>query len=418
MSYKDEDNVIRGILAGLLFSAFTWIAIFYILFSTGVCRAQQTEPARSGRAVGQDYLGASQGNFDASEPGRYLPKGTPLGFLDFTFDGNPGHFERIIRDVQPSLVRVHIFNGSAIRGGNAGPYDPAHGMSIQSFDRASQNRDPKLVGWYKSRIAIWKTLSGKYPSTKFVVSPVLEHNLSAAGWRVWADITLHDWPEVQLDNNPMLPTGERYRGAWIEGHGQNPRGDADITSLDGDEATDIDVEGWLARTRHNRITFVWSRSYNCRNLGPWQDPRKRTSCPKSYQFEELAHIGDMRPAAPKVFPKAIVFTSPNIWKPLAEDKGVADPRANLPVLILDTKNKDTVNVVGAKGGVVGTLGYFGPYLNGSLRFYSGGNGGSRLNGYAFEKAANASQGSPWVWLKQDGNIWGPFIPGRRAGDFR
>jgi hypothetical protein len=213
--------------------------------------------------------------------------------------------------------------------------------------------------------------------------------------------------------------GEKFLGAWIEHHGQNPHPGVDISSLDGMEGTDINVSKWLKNTKANKITFFWSRMYNCRNLGSFQDPRKRTSCPAAAHFEQFAHVMDLRPNVPSATLPCNVkpFKAPFIWKPLAEDKGTFDSRSNYPVAILPGK-PSFYALMGAKGKRVGKLGFYGRFKGNLNRYYSGWKPGKRKTGYFFEKKAFDTQGSPYVWLRKKKSCYGPLIPGIRQGVYR
>lgn len=374
------------------------------------------------RSIGQDYLGAQSPNCRIITAAAFVEQGTSFGILDWTFGEGTKKIEDYLTRVQPKYFRIHLLNGPCVRGGNCGKYEPVYGYRMGTLDAAIREGNKKLIGHVKARTTVYRNIAKRHVETKFLLSPILEHNLSSAAWKVLADTVKRIWPEVQLVNNPMSATGERYRGAWIEGHGQKGRLDAEINSLDGDSASDIDIEAWKERFKNVKILYVHDRLYNGRLAsGAWIDPRVRTAFPKTFQFEELAHITDRRRSAPTTEPiicKIINrFVAPNIWKQFAENKGTGDARAGYPVALSNFGNAD-ITIIAENGTEIGTLGYYGVYNNELRRHYSAWKGGSHLNGYTFEKLAKEKSGSPWTYLMQNGKCLGPIITGMRQGLMR
>lgn len=378
-------------------------------------------PEKTGneRIFFEDFLGAEQRNFNVEQAVKYIPKYTSFGYLDWTFSSKVSHFQHLLDVLRSDFVRVHLLNTTCVRNRNCGAYEPVAGYSISSLDKAIKNKNAAILRHVRERTLIYKAYGDAYFLTKFLISPALEHDLSAQAWRVLADTVKSVWPEVQLVNSALKNNGERYKGAWRECHGKNPPKDCEITSLDGEDISDISISTWIANTRGNRLTGKWSRSYNCRNQADnFTDPRKRNSCPKEYQFEELAHVTDDRGPAPKPTFKCnfIAFKAPRIWKPFAEDEGTGDKRANLPVAMVEGATS-SVTVVAYNGKSLGKLGHYGTFQGNLRRYYSGAIG-SGINGYRWEKLARAQSGYPHVWLKQGGKCWGPIVAGQRNGAAR
>jgi hypothetical protein len=213
----------------------------------------------------------------------------------------------------------------------------------------------------------------------------------------------------------------------VERHGSSPQSGADIVSLDGDGASDINVNAFLSRTRNAKLVFIWERQYNCRtNSSTFVDPRRRTACPTFAIFEELTHIADDRGIAPKFRGRCgtiAAFKEPWIWKPMAENSWNQAPgtrpdvRADKPVAIV-SYNNSALEVLDANGTKVGSLGYFGTFGSSLRRYYSGWRGGTNINGYGFEKRAKANTGSSYTWLRAGTKCTGPIITGRRNGLYR
>lgn len=366
-------------------------------------------PVHGEPLIGQDTLAILHPKFHASD---VYTSGTALGVLDWTFGTETKPLEDLLNRVQPKITRIHLLNTTCVRNQNCGKYEPVYGYTIASLDSAIRNREKKLLEHVSKRTQVYLDLSKRHPDLKFCLSPALEHNLSVEAWRVLANSILKVWPQVQLVNSPMTFPAERYRGAWLEGHGVSAPTYVDINSLDGEDATDIAIVPWLNRFKNIKVIYVWSRGYNCRNQGAWQDPRARTSCPTPATFELLAHITDTREAAPRTPPKGFCnvvspLRGPSTWKILAEDKGTGDPRSNLPVALLPFA-KSKVDVI-SEAGLSGYLGYYGVYQGGLSRYYSG-QIGSGKSGYQFSRT--------WAWFRQGKKCVGPFIGGRRQGSYR
>lgn len=373
--------------------------------------------ADSKRIIGQDYLAAQQPNFSSGYGGKYLAKNSAVGALDSTFGTDTNRIRNLLRYESPLYFRIHLINTVCIRNQNCGAYEIGRGYSIGSFNDAVRAKSSKILNYLSARVKFYCALQKEFPKTTFIISPALEHNLSREGARVLIDKTLELCPNVMVSNNPMTAViGERYRGALLEGHGVDP-GSVDISSLDGIDGTDVDIRGWMSRTENNFITYFWSRGYNCRHQGSFEDPRNRDSCTSKELIEGFNHITDIRIAPKPQFSCSFrEFKAPNIYKPLAADHGAADTRANLPVLIMPG-SKSSVTLIAVNGRAIGKLAYYGAYNKTQNRYYSGYAGGSHVSGWSFEKRAK-KEGSNYVWLKLDNRCYGPIIPSFRQGSYR
>lgn len=367
---------------------------------------------------GQDYLAAQLPAFKIGNAAA-IPTGSAVGSLDTTFGSSLEPIRTLLNIVKPSYYRVHLINGPCIRNRNCGKYEIGYGYSKENFSKALESRNPKILGYLKQRTLAYKNLSLGFPTTGFLVSPVLEHNLSGKAFAVAADAVKSVWPEVQLVNSPMAAgPAARYLGAWIERHGSQPQRDADIVSTDGASADQIDMAAFLKRTSQAKIVMVWTGSYNCR-VPEWQDPRIRKACPTASTMELMPHLFDPTPPPPPLSfsgcRKISAFKAPDIWKPLAERHLNPDPRQELPVLITKGFGKENISVISSTGQKIGSLGYYGTYLTQGFRYYSGYVGGSKQSGYTFQKNSGSL---PWVWLQQGNSCKGPLVPGRRQGLMR
>lgn len=403
-----QSSVSGGIIAGIFFCLSFWLFLLFLCV-----KASHAD----NRVTGQDHLAGQQANYRSGYAGKYLPSDSAIGALDYSFGTDVAPIRNLLRYEAPLYFRVHILNTVCVRNKNCGAYEILSGYTVNSANTAITAREQKILKPFGVRVKLYCDLQKEFPHTIFIISHSLEHNLTKPSVRVLIDEILRICPDVMVSNNPEFPwQGERYKGALMEGHGDMP-GDVEISSLDGKDGTDIDINAWLKRTSKHLITFFWSRGYNCRNQGPWQDPRARKSCNNPDLLEGFAHIMDDKGPLPK--PQFSCqfkpFKAPNIWKPLSEDNGSGDPRANLPVLIMPGTKSD-VAVLARNGKVLGKLGYYGPFQGTQNRYYSG-QFGSNLSGWAFEKKA-VKEGSNYVWLKQGRTCYGPIISSRRQGSFR
>lgn len=370
----------------------------------------------------QDLLALQHPKFNATAASNNIPVGTSIGILDHTFGDSLANVILILDKIHPRYFRVHFINTVCVRNANCGSYEYGYKHTIQTFDKAIKNRERKILVPFRERVKLYKQLSLTRPTTGFIVSPALEHDLSKESYRILADEVLNTWPDVRLSNSVNLGNyAERYRGAWIERHGASTPSDTDIVSTDGTEVTDININAFKTRTRSAKIRAAWTRGHNCRdNSGNFIDPRQRQTCAGRGILEGVAHIFDNRGNAPAFAGNADCksFRSPDIWKPLADDHGIGDTRANKPVVITSAFRPGGLNVITKDGKKVGQLGFYGTFSGGGFRWYSGTSGGDSASGYAYEKRSKAVSGSPYVWLQQGSRCRGPIVTGMRQGAYR
>lgn len=371
---------------------------------------------------GQDFYAIQSKNWNNELAIRYNTGLKASGNISNTFGASLDSIRLLLTKVHPLYYRAHIWNTTCNTNGNCYPYELTYGFSNNSLDYAVSHKNTNLFAGFTREVRKYRDLSIEYPNTTFLISPGVEHHLSKKSWRILADKVKEVWPEIQLVNSPGAGVAyERYRNAWIELHGGTPPLSADIYSLDGTDATDIDINKYMRRTSGAKIVYFWSRSYNCRDQGPFEDPRKRTSCPIDSTFDLMAHIGDTRGPPPTfegIGCRIIKpFKAPNIWKPLAEDKGNGDSRANKPVAIINPK-EDKVRMLDYLGNTVGSLGFYGSYQGILYRYYSAWRRGTGEGGYEFERAAIRSSGNPYTFIESNKTCTGPIISGRRQGSYR
>lgn len=380
----------------------------------------QTPP----QTLGDDHLALLSKHYHPVASGQMHKNGDAIGVLDWTFGQRIGNLRAFAREAVISSARIHLINGVCVRNMNCGEYEVGYRYNMSGFNQLVLNRNPKVIAHVKKRVKLYHDFfTYEFPGIKPLISPILEHNLTKEAWRILADTVKNEWPEVQLVNSAMNGQGERYRGAWVEDHGNSGlTPGADIISTDGTEIMDINSMKYVSDTSHSRIAFRWSRRNNCRAQGSFVDPRDRKSCLTKREAEQQTHVTDKIPEGnPKTFNCRSgdwAFTQAEIWKPLSEDKGTGDSRANLPVLITGKFGTGTVTLVDFRGNTVGHLGYYGKFTDGRLRFYSGFGSGSRETGFQFQNKSVGTSGANFTWARQGNKCIGPFIAGRRQGNYR
>lgn len=401
-----------------------------LAFALASCTPVQVDRVAILRAsapvYGRDFYALQSKYWNVKATVKYpMPPPMAVGTLDTTFGTALNPIISVLSAFKPAYYRAHIINATCIRNNNCGKYEIGYGYSKASFDAAVKKKSPKILKPFKERVQLYRGLAGQFSNIEFIISPALEHDLSKQSWRVLADAVYSIWPDVQLANSPDVGVSvETYLGAWIERHGNNPQADADIVSLDGVDATGIDIDQFINRIKrlaHVKLVYLWLGLDNCR-VGQWQDPRVRKNCPSAKTLELMSHLIDPQPAPVKFTgtqcKKITPFKAPDIWKPLAESKIAPDTRAELPVIISKGFKNGNLDVLSSNGKRIGSLGYYGTYLDQGYRWYSGYRGGSKNSGYEFQQGGTVNSGSPYAWLRQGSTCKGPFLGGRRQGVMR
>lgn len=243
-----------------------------------------------------DLLALMYPKFPVQATVQELPQGSRVGILDWTFGDDPAPVRRLQDSGKVTAFRIHLINGPGANNNVLGPYEPHYGLNL---NQALENRHHKIINHLTRRARLWCDLV----KVDLTLSPVLEfQGLSVKAQTAAVEAIKEGCPRARILLNPRIGT-KALKGFIIEHHGKNPppcRGCS--TSLDGDDVVDIDVPKWLNATKGYEYKYVWSRSYNCRHLGAFEDPRQRTACPNRANLRELFHITDERPKAPGTNP--------------------------------------------------------------------------------------------------------------------
>lgn len=394
-----------------------------------------------GIPIDVDYLGIqhpqnskrrADGSSILTDLVRLLPHGSNFGCLDFAFGDSLEPIRALLDSGKIRSFRTHFFNGPGVRNGKAAKYEPTYGLTISTFNEKVLKKDKKLLGWLTKRVALWAAMMKTYQEVIWYVSLCLEHNLEPKAFGILRDVTtkaLGGLEDAILVNNASAPTPAHLaRGELKEDHGQGPWGPkVTVSSTDGLSIEDTTMSIWKPNTKKHKLKFIWSRFFNGRHSGDWEDPRSRTAWPTQAELIQALHVTDVQPKQPSGKPailkgirvKKLLPTGKEIWKVLADDHGEPDPRKNLPVLIVKG-GSSPFKLVAINSKIVGRLTYFGEYEQDKTlnRYYAGHVGGTPMTGYEMQEHAREISGSPWVWAT-DGNVaYGPILPGRRQGKSR
>lgn len=234
---------------------------------------------------GADYLALQSESFNYEEAERLAHKDFALGSLDYTFgsDITPVHY--FLSGGKVSVYRVHLLDGTCVRNSVCGKGYPLRRYTVRTFESAALKGDLRLYRFLSERVSLYCSLHFEFPSVRFILSPVLEHNLSEAAWRKLARHVKHLCP-VEIINSGT--TGVRFRGYLNEMHGA--ASGFDIVSGDG-----IAIPRFCpwAKSFKSRVKLMWHESFNCRvTEGKFITPKERTSCTTNKLFTLLQR--DMR----------------------------------------------------------------------------------------------------------------------------
>lgn len=344
---------------------------------------------------GLDLLGLGSKYWKIKETVSLWPEGFALGFFGDGWNnafGDPlPKARKILNTGKCPLVRVQVY------------WHPNHDFVPEAF----------LRKWLPK----YERFAQEFPHVRFLLSPSCEYkNTPQEKIKRAVDLIRRLAPTcnpvLAPMNAPVVP------GVIVEHHGDTSVNKGEIVSHDGTEAADIDIEAWKRGNRKALVRFYWSHLFNLREAGNFIPPNERKAAPSKSYIEDVIDWSRAAGTPPPFSGgTATPLRRPVLYKIFAEDSEGVDPRANKPLFICPEK-ADFVTLLAHNRKTVGKLGYYGVYQGGTHRYYSGHGAGSRLSGSEFARKAEEISGSPWVWLKVQGKIYGPVHANRRAGYFR
>jgi hypothetical protein len=193
----------------------------------------------------------------------YFPGPTMVGAFAWGVFGNRASFENRLREVclLPNVQAVRV---------QAWWDDNKH---VQPYDDRLV-RIPHL----KEVARVMHQFSLEFPRMNFFLSHTCEYfsrNTTAVHKRI--DVIRQFAPRVTPVNNPQNGQGLPAGPAVLEYHGDTTMGAGQGISLDGKDATDINVTNWMNKNRGALYRLLWIHSFNLRiKNGPFVPRPQRT----------------------------------------------------------------------------------------------------------------------------------------------
>lgn len=266
-----DSNLLRGLKYALPLSLLLWTIIMVAAVAYGETPI-----------VGHDFLALQSPHFKYKKVLASIKAPSALGMLDFTFGYSLAPVRYMLASGKFKYLRVHLVNGSCLRLRNCGSYYPFQGFTPEQFEASVLRKDINTVDFLSFRTQEYCKIAEEFPDVKVLISPVLEHNLTPKGWRAAANIIKASCDKIDITNNPMTP--KKIGDYWREIHGSIDK-PAEIVSMDGFSYEDFSAAK-IEKSKHV-VVLVWDSHYNCRNPGPFIDPRERTDCATAKEVKYL-----------------------------------------------------------------------------------------------------------------------------------
>lgn len=230
--------------------------------------------------LGYDYLALKHQRWPIAETVTLLPYGSHIGTLtDDTFGKDNANIVRLLKSGKVRSFRVHLANGSCLRNRKCERREMLSGFTPATLNAAMRRGRASLVARFCGRAEIVNFWAQTFPSVRFYLSGILEHNLERRAASRLLSVLKRCAPSVTAYvDNPERLNYRPIRGALVEQHGVNVLGD--IVSLDGVVPSDVRLSAWLKKHRTKR-RYIWRPSFNCRPAdNRFEPPLERTHCPK------------------------------------------------------------------------------------------------------------------------------------------
>jgi hypothetical protein len=262
--------------------------------------------------VGVGYYGIQSEYWPCDESFNALKKVDQihLSFLYKTFGMNNECLMRFINEPRLKSLEIHLTNGAGIRKPVRRWYELLAPYSVQSLNKALENKDPATLKLFKRELVkVNKNiLSYLRSDTACLVNPILEHNISdKAAANLVAALRPKLLPGCMMVINPMGNGSGNYNGAdFYERHGEASYScPSCITNLDGmdigfdyrDGLSGNDIGehrlmNFILQHRQDAINFLWIREFNGWATADYtasiEDPRSRKNFPNKILFDLVA----------------------------------------------------------------------------------------------------------------------------------
>jgi hypothetical protein len=212
-----------------------------------------------------------------------------LGFLaPPTFGRSCPCYKRFQKLPGPKYVRVHLANGTCFRerGRTCGEGELFEGESLSSADRKLRRRNPGLLRRYRHNAERVRRILAESSDTIERLALCLECPVSGPARRALLSVARGLFPDGVFVDSVL--TQRCLPDLLCEKHGAAPTVRPPcVADLDGDDAREVDLEKFRARTRLCEASFVWLRPLNLLPEGthPFVPPSLRTRLPTAAHFE-------------------------------------------------------------------------------------------------------------------------------------
>lgn len=343
--------------------------------------------------VSYDLLGAAHPKFPLVQALNLLPAGSGVGWFWREFGNSEHVFKRVAESMKFPAIRIQD------------DWDGPHPRALVPVKTLVT--DCKAI----------RKLANQYPHVSVYISHSCEH-ASTNKREIKKRMNI-------IRDHGFIPVNSVYTGSILKGeinekHGAKGKVKGKyITSFDGENCMDADINGWHEMHQNSLMRFLWGARFNGRekyedengNPAPPPPINQRTAWPDAGYIKMIVALSEPSGPAPTV-PGTIPLKKPNLYKLAADDHEGYAVRENKPVMIM-TDKAVTVNVLTITGKKIFELPWESAYRGGGHRYYS-------FSRYGWEIAELAKQesGSPWTLLDLKGKIYGPIQPSYRWGYFR
>lgn len=356
-----------------------------------------------GIIYGLDVLGAADSDWKLRELAEVWPRGFALGI----FDG-----KETFGDAVPAVRKVLSYMS-----------DPVGMVPAIRFHAGWANHKLTEIDRLKQRLPQYEKFQRDFPGIRVYVSHSCEYEKKyspESEVRKRVKLVRDLCPSCRVVQS-IMPGAFTVPGEIIERHGGKTRAKrGEIVSTDGEALFDIDAKKWIENNAQAEIMFGWGFRFNLSEAGPRiLPPHARTAAPSKEYINSVARLfyGSGVAPTPTFQGKVVPIKDPLLLKTHAEDMPNANPRDNLPLVMLKSKTP-SIEVVTYTGQPIGKLMYFDTYPGGRFRYYAGLPGGMKMYGWQIADRAQLVSGYPHVWFKQGGTFYGPVHPTFRQGFFR
>lgn len=343
--------------------------------------------------IGYDFLGLAHKLWPVSDTIDLFPSGSALGVFDTFFGDARRSVCRLLDTGKVGGLRVHLL------------WSTNHSMGSLSE--------------LKRRAPLWEAIAREYSSSsssfKIYLSDTCEHHerdvrVVLRRLRVLQELV----PSCQVVNC-FDGVGASVKGVINENHTLSPIRGPYIKSTDGINSMDIDVRDYLLKNRRAEIAFLWGERFNLREAGVSPvSPERRTAFPSRVYQESIFALGVLpEPVVDSVFSNVLPIRGKRVYKSHSEDDAGDEIRENRPCLIVEGRGA-IGEILSFNGRKLGEFVYGGPFQGGGYRYYIK----DPIYGFELARKAKDSVGSPYVWVRISGKIYGPIHPTFRTGYFR